>query len=397
MPTRLKKMKSFFEEYGFVILAAIIVILLIVMATPIGDLIRIQIDNTINSFGSKTQSKLNATDGVINVRVSTANNKITLEWDANKKEDVFKYSYKASNKKGEAKWIDKTNVDTTDSKSRTVVIDKDSNDEPLANKTKVEYKIYDSNDQLVASGVVIAKISKNIGDGSGGTVEEGISKTDSFVGYYADVDGNGTVDGIIFADLAVGGSYSAIPADELKSYKVSQEGYNGKFSTKPVLSPSGSGKDRFYVMALENFDSNMYTWYANAYNNGNGLMTDYVSTTSPDFGKGKANTATMISKWNAQAYGKQNARSGYKDLWGVIENKANQGWFVPSSGEWDTFVGELGITKDNFSNLDLDFLLWSSTQGDSKSILAIWYSRIGIAIGLDNANSYHYIRLATTF
>ena len=33
-----------------------------------------------------------------------------------------------------------------------------------------------------------------------------IEKTKSYVGYYADIDGDGTVDGIIYADLAVGGS-----------------------------------------------------------------------------------------------------------------------------------------------------------------------------------------------
>lgn len=163
-------MKSFFEEYGFVTLAAIVVILLIAMATPIGDLVKIQVSEVVNSFGSKTQSKLNATDGVINVRVSTANNKITLEWDANKKEDVFKYSYKASNTKGEANWTNKADV-TINDKNRTVTIEKDSNDQPLANKTKVEYKIYDSNDQLVASGVVTAKIGKDATTGGSGETE----------------------------------------------------------------------------------------------------------------------------------------------------------------------------------------------------------------------------------
>ena len=33
-----------------------------------------------------------------------------------------------------------------------------------------------------------------------------ISQTDSYVGYYADIEGDGTVDGIIYADLAIGGS-----------------------------------------------------------------------------------------------------------------------------------------------------------------------------------------------
>ena len=31
-----------------------------------------------------------------------------------------------------------------------------------------------------------------------------ISKTESYVGYYADIEGDGTVDGIIYADLAKG-------------------------------------------------------------------------------------------------------------------------------------------------------------------------------------------------
>ena len=33
-----------------------------------------------------------------------------------------------------------------------------------------------------------------------------ISNTESYVGYYADIDGDGTVDGVIYADLAIGGS-----------------------------------------------------------------------------------------------------------------------------------------------------------------------------------------------
>lgn len=51
-------MKSFFEEYGYVILAAIIVILLIAMATPIGTLIRSNISHIVESFGEKTTQKL---------------------------------------------------------------------------------------------------------------------------------------------------------------------------------------------------------------------------------------------------------------------------------------------------------------------------------------------------
>ena len=247
-------------------------------------------------------------------------------------------------------------------------------------------------------------------EGSEFNVDGTISKKQSFVGYYADVDGDGVVDGVIFADLAVGGSgtwnpsgeswansagtysYGTIPADELKSYRVTQESYNGKFGTKPVLSPEGSGKDRFYVMALENIDTSTYTWYANAYNGGNGLMTDYSTTTSPDFGKGKANTATMINKWNNQAYGPQNTRGGYKDLWGKVSAGS---WFVPSKMEWATFAGELGVTKANYSSLGLSGWYWSSSQYSSTHA---WFAYFyGGTVNFDGAHHTNYVRLATTF
>lgn len=51
-------MKKFFEEYGFTILASIIVIILIVMATPIGNSIQTNISNVVNSLKDKTTQKL---------------------------------------------------------------------------------------------------------------------------------------------------------------------------------------------------------------------------------------------------------------------------------------------------------------------------------------------------
>ena len=248
------------------------------------------------------------------------------------------------------------------------------------------------------------------GADGGSTSGEGISKTDSFVGYYADVNGDGVVDGVIFADLAVGGSgtwnpsgeswansagtysYGTIPADELKDYVISEDKYSGKFGEKPIVKAVGNGKDRFYVMALENIDTSTYTWYANAYNNGNGLMTDYASTTSPDFGKGKANTATMISKWNAQAYGKQNAREGYKDLWSEVTGGS---WFVPSKMEWAAFAGNLGVTKGNYSSLGLSSWYWSSSQTSSANAWLANFS--GGCVGNGRAHDGNYVRLATTF
>ena len=72
----------------------------------------------------------------------------------------------------------------------------------------------------------------------------------SGVGYYADVDGNGTVDGIIFIDLKKGASgswgdiwfkvsYNISKVSGTKSYKVSQQNYNGPFGKKDVLVANG--------------------------------------------------------------------------------------------------------------------------------------------------------------
>lgn len=236
---------------------------------------------------------------------------------------------------------------------------------------------------------------------------------ESYVGYYADTNGDGTVDGIIFADLAVGGSgtwnpvgvswtnstgtysYGTIPADELKDYVISEGKYSGKFGEKPIVKAVGNGKDRFYVMALENIDPSTYTWYANAYNNGNGLMTDYASTTSPNFGTGKANTATMINKWNAQAYGKQNARDGYKDIWSAVQDKINQGWFVPSRAEWAAFGGELGVTGTNYLSFGLSSWFWSSSQSSSSSAYFAYFANGCIRDGAVRSNGC--VRLASTF
>ena len=90
-------------------------------------------------------------------------------------------------------------------------------------------------------------------NGNLGETQEVISKTEQYVGYYADFEGDGTVDGIIYADLAIGntrdgqwtdsdGNYE-IPKVEsgLKDYYISKTDYEGDFGTKDVLSPTGSG------------------------------------------------------------------------------------------------------------------------------------------------------------
>lgn len=59
-------MKSFLEEYGFAILAAIVVVLLIAMATPIGNLVKTKLQSVIGSFGNQTEAQLNNALGTVN-------------------------------------------------------------------------------------------------------------------------------------------------------------------------------------------------------------------------------------------------------------------------------------------------------------------------------------------
>lgn len=153
------------------------------------------------------------------------------------------------------------------------------------------------------------------------TTEQIISKEDSFVGYYADFEADGTVDGIIYADLAKGNtgtgtdyggfSYTIPVITGLKNYYVSKTDYEGNFGKKDVLSPLGAGNERFYVMSLNDFSSNQFTWYAGASIN---LINDCISDTTRLFNKGKSNTNTLITKWETKAFGEQNQHSSYRDF-----------------------------------------------------------------------------------
>ena len=244
-----------------------------------------------------------------------------------------------------------------------------------------------------------------------------VSETESFVGCYADTNGDGIVDGVIFADLAIGGSgswygdentysYSAVQTEKLKKYVVSQNGYeaeyDAKFGKNIVITPISEGEDRFYIMALKDVEDNdyRYSWYANAYNNGKGTMTDWRTATISRFGAGKANTAAIIEKWNAQAYGPQNNGDGryhHGDIWGKIQEQVADGWFVPSEEEWIAFADELNITHSNYLRA-----YWSSTQFDQNCALLIdfdWTYRHSSSVGIwrDTVDRIEHLRLAKTF
>ena len=252
-------------------------------------------------------------------------------------------------------------------------------------------------------------------DGDGNITANKISNTESYVGYYADIDGDRTVDGIIYADLAIGGSgiwnnesgsnyeYSQ-KTEGLKSYYVSSDSYTGfgKQWTKPVLTAiDGSGtQDRFYVMALDDFNpGTYYYWYNSAYGKLDSTNSTY------NFGQGKTNTATMIAEWNKGTSGKYGAQNNY-DMWGVIQKTNNSGkkwnldkWFVPSKAEWAAFgdmtYTKMGVTTSNYHNYGLTDYYWSSTQFSADYACSVYFNDGGI--GSYPVNNFEGVRLSATF
>ena len=239
------------------------------------------------------------------------------------------------------------------------------------------------------------------------TVIGGKVNEESKVGYYADINGDGNVDGVIYADLAVGGSgrwnnnsdstYSfGSVSSGLKEYVISQETFStDTFKTgKSVIKPKEgtSGIDRFYIMALSDIDSSSYIWYGNA----EGNILDYASITKTEFGEGKNNTQNIIGKWNAGTNGGYGAQRS-NDMWGKIQNEVKKGWFVPSRDEWSAFGDGLKITSTNYYKVGLRYMNWSSSLYNESYA---WYTFLDWGWVRNNGDllmTNAYVRLSTTF
>ena len=247
---------------------------------------------------------------------------------------------------------------------------------------------------------------------SGPNGEPLVSKTESQVGKYADIDGDGTVDGIIFADLMIGGSgttfdvygstYTIPKIDSCKDYYIKQDSFPGILNgEQEVLSSIGNGNDRFYVMALTNIDSNEYTWYAGATNG----VNDYKEVANQEFGSGQKNTSAMIQRWNSLTYGKQNQDENHKDVWNVIQKKEKDGWFLPSSKEWVVFKKNLGFGSfsdrwdGGFRGLN-QYYLTSSLKNSSQILMYNFnygYATLNNTDYSASLKAYCNVRLAATF
>lgn len=229
-----------------------------------------------------------------------------------------------------------------------------------------------------------------------------ISKTVSHVGYYADIDDDGTVDGIIYADLAIGGSgtwydsnYVINKIDNIKDYYISQTAYEGDFGTKPVISQIKNGNEnkneRFYIMALSDIDNYSHSWYNNAYGN-----IDYSSLiTSETFGEGKRNTELVMQKWDKGENGGFGAQDP-NDIWGLIKEQVDNGWFVPSLEEWAAFADQLKLVYPNYQDYGLNIYYWSSSQYSTTSYAWIANFQHWKMENFDVRNVY-YVRLSKKF
>lgn len=68
-------MKAFFEEYGFIALSAIVVVILIALATPVGDAIKSSVMSLVGKFSTTTNTLVdNMGNEIQNAQAETLGN-----------------------------------------------------------------------------------------------------------------------------------------------------------------------------------------------------------------------------------------------------------------------------------------------------------------------------------
>ena len=156
-------------------------------------------------------------------------------------------------------------------------------------------------------------------------------------------------------------------------------------------------------MSLADYDGNDHYWYQNA----DYKMSDYSTFTSEAFGKGKENTEKMIDRMKNHSdtskysvdYGEATTGTN-ADVWNIIEDKFNEGWFVPSKAEWAAFASYLNTLATNngmnyYENYGLNTCYWSSSQnGDHGAWCGLFSGGFIYDLGLF---SRVCLRLCATF
>ena len=190
------------------------------------------------------------------------------------------------------------------------------------------------------------------------------------------------------------GVYTIPSETNLKQYYIKGKYTDEHFGTGKVIAPmeGTSGNERFYVMALEDINSGtLYYWYYNAYGN---LDNSYiVNEASNDFAisgaepTGRINTERMIESWNSSQYGAQSSN----DMWGVIQEKVAEGWFVPSKSEWSAFGAVFVVDVSEY----VPKAYWSSSLRNTT--FAYRANILHERLDFNLVNYINDVRLATTF
>ena len=234
--------------------------------------------------------------------------------------------------------------------------------------------------------------------------------------------------------------------ENFKTYVISDEEYTdprtandsskgfGTHKVIKVANDNAGTEDRFMALALTDYPSSGATskWYNAAYSSP--YMYDFSATggtdgkgspTSKAFGKGKANTETMLKKGIAGSNGGYGALTS-DDIWYKLMNgwtdtmktswtssgynavdssawgKVKEGWFIPSFEEWSAFGwamshGKLKSGVTSYSSLGLNNdRYWSSSQCSSYGAWRVYFFN-GCLDSYGFVNNDIYVRLATTF
>ena len=238
---------------------------------------------------------------------------------------------------------------------------------------------------------------------------------------YADLDGDGTADGIIVADISKDSadtttykgknpwgnsngsfSYTKKETSELReysentSYKYTNADGNQVEGTL-IKCTNNTGTPRYYVLSLADYDTNVHYWYKNAW-----VKMSDSTFTSKDFGKGKENTEKMIDRMKNHSdtskykydYGEPTTGEN-ADIWNIIEDKVKEGWFVPSEAEWAAFASYLNTSSNWYVNYGLNNSYWSSSQYSNISAWCVTFS--GGNMYCNTVDSPHGLRLCATF
>ena len=152
-------------------------------------------------------------------------------------------------------------------------------------------------------------------------------------------------------------------------------------------------------MALEDIDNETHYWWKDAY--GKLDSTYNVEETAIDFTidnskpTGLVNTERMMECYKKGEINGTTVSKDENDMWGLIQNEVDRGWFVPSKSEWAAFGTALSIDETNYVNYGLSDWYWSSSQYDTDSAYYAGFDG-GYIINL-SVYDINSVRLSTTF